>query len=104
MPATSKFLRDRRHTQSFHLIVRSADHCRIGLDASVWGVLPSLTNFCSLRITYSKDISPSLAEWLIPQTLRAFTMGIMVPPVKGFLFINVSWGFPSLHCQDEPAG
>jgi hypothetical protein len=92
VPAVSEFLRDRKHLHSFHLIVPSADHRRIGFDASAWGVLPSLTNLRSLCITYPRDLSPSLAGWLIPRTLRALTMEIMVPPAEDLLlFINVSW-------------
>lgn len=89
VPAISEFLRDRKHLYSFHLIVPSADHRRIGFDASSWGVLPSLTNLRSLCITYPRDLSPSLAGWLIPRTLRALTMEIMVPPAEDhLLFIN----------------
>ncbi|KAG2114174.1 uncharacterized protein F5147DRAFT_570558 [Suillus discolor] len=89
VPAISEFLRDRKHLHSFHLIVPSGDHRRIGFDASAWGVLPSLTNLRSLYITYPRDLSPSLAGWLIPRSVRALTMDIMVPPAEDLLlFIN----------------
>ncbi|KAG1851457.1 hypothetical protein DFJ58DRAFT_792485 [Suillus subalutaceus] len=89
VPAISEFLRDRKHLHSFHLIVPSADHRRIGFDASAWGVLPSLINLRSLCITYPRDLSPSLAGWLIPRSVRALTMEIMVPPAEDLLlFIN----------------
>lgn len=89
VPAISEFLRDRKHLHSFHLIVPSVDHRRIGFDASAWGVLPSLTNLRSLCITYPRDLSPSLAGWLIPRTVCALTMEIMVPPAEDLLlFMN----------------
>ncbi|KAG1810487.1 uncharacterized protein HD556DRAFT_1428473 [Suillus plorans] len=89
VPAISEFLRDRKHLHSFHLIVPSGDHRRIGFDASAWGVLPSLTNLRSLYITYPRDLSPSLARWLIPRSVRALTMDIMVLPAEDLLlFIN----------------
>ncbi|KAG1835381.1 hypothetical protein DFJ58DRAFT_670392 [Suillus subalutaceus] len=91
MPPISEFLRDHKHLHSSHLIVLSADHCRIAFDASAWGVLPSLINLCSLCITYPRDLSLSLAGWLIPRSVRALTMEIVVPPVEDLLFcINVS--------------
>jgi hypothetical protein len=97
VPAISEFLRDRKHLHSFHLIVPSADHRRIGFDASAWGVLPSLINLHSLYITYPRDLSPSLAGWLIPRSVRALTMENMVPPTEDLLlFINVSWRCPLL--------
>ncbi|KAG1785014.1 uncharacterized protein HD556DRAFT_1435292 [Suillus plorans] len=81
VPAISEFLRDRKHLHSFHLIVPSGDHRRIDFDASAWGVLPSLTNL--------RNLSPSLAVWLIPWSVRALTMDIMVPPAEDLLlFIN----------------
>lgn len=89
VPAISEFLRDRKHLHSFHLIVPSADHRRIGFDASAWGVLPSLINLRSLCITYPRDLSPSLAGWLIPRSVRALTIEIMIPPAEDLLlFIN----------------
>lgn len=89
VPAISEFLRDRKHLHSFHLIMPSTDHRRIGFDASAWGVLPSLSNLRSLCITYPRDLSPSLAGWLIPRTVRALTMEIMAPPAEDLLlFMN----------------
>ncbi|KAG2361101.1 hypothetical protein BDR07DRAFT_1410646 [Suillus spraguei] len=89
VPAILEFLRDRKHLHSFHLIVPSADHRRIGFDASAWGVLPSLINLRSLCISYPRDLSPSLASWLIPRSVRALTMEIMVPPAEDLLlFMN----------------
>lgn len=98
VPAISEFLRDRKHLHSFHLIVRGADHRRIGFDASAWGVLPSLTNLRSLVTTYPTDLSPSLAGWLIPRSLRALTIETVVPPAEDILlFINqLRLGIPPL--------
>ncbi|KAG2352107.1 hypothetical protein BDR07DRAFT_1439519 [Suillus spraguei] len=97
VPAISEFLRDRKHLHSFHLIVPSADHHCVGFDASAWGVLPSLINLRSLCITFPSDLSPSLAGWLIPRSVRALTMEIMAQPVEDLRFINqLCLGFPSL--------
>ncbi|KAG1842083.1 hypothetical protein C8R48DRAFT_737876 [Suillus tomentosus] len=90
VPATSEFLRDRKHLHSFHLIVPSGDHRRIGFDASAWGVLPSLTNLRSLYITYPRDLSPSLARWLIPRSVHDLLLFINqlcpgVPPLLTFI-------------------
>ncbi|KAG2352100.1 hypothetical protein BDR07DRAFT_1344518 [Suillus spraguei] len=97
VPAISEFLRDRKHLRSFHLIVPSADHHCVGFDASAWGVLPSLINLRSLCITFSSDLSPSLAGWLIPRSVRALTMEIMVQPAEDVCFINqLCLGVPPL--------
>ncbi|KAG2352713.1 hypothetical protein BDR07DRAFT_1312760 [Suillus spraguei] len=97
VPAISEFLRDRKHLHSFHLIVPSADCHRIGFDASAWGVLPSLINLRSLCITFPSDLSPSLAGWLIPRSLRALTMEIMTQPAEDLPFINqLRLGVPPL--------
>ncbi|KAG2363903.1 hypothetical protein BDR07DRAFT_1403054 [Suillus spraguei] len=89
VPAISEFLRDRKNLRSLHLIMPGADHRRIGFDASAWGVLPSLINLRSLCISYPRDLSPSLAGWLVPRSVRALTMEIMVPPAEDlFLFMN----------------
>ncbi|KAG0697360.1 hypothetical protein DFH29DRAFT_1003832 [Suillus ampliporus] len=81
----------RKHLHSFHLIVPSGDHRRTGFDASAWGVLSSLTNLRSLYITYPRDLSLSLAGRLIPRSVRALTMDIIVPPAEDLLlFINQS--------------
>ncbi|OJA16456.1 hypothetical protein AZE42_04670 [Rhizopogon vesiculosus] len=89
VPAISEFLRDRKDLHSFHLVMPSTDHRRVGFDASAWGVLPSLTNLRSLCISYPRDLSPSLAGWLVPRTVRALTMDIMAPPAEDLLlFMN----------------
>ncbi|EGO20315.1 hypothetical protein SERLADRAFT_452993 [Serpula lacrymans var. lacrymans S7.9] len=76
IPAISEFLRDRTQLQTFELVVPRSDllYRRIGFDASAWGVLPSLTGLRSLFITYPKDLSPALAAWLIPRSVRALTL------------------------------
>jgi len=97
MPAISEFLRDRKHLHSFHLIVPSTDHRRVGFDASAWGVLPSLSSLRSLCITYPRDLAPSLAGWLIPRSVRALTIDMVAPPAEDLLlFMSVSRGHPFL--------
>ncbi|KAG2076303.1 hypothetical protein BDR04DRAFT_1045844 [Suillus decipiens] len=97
VPAILEFLRDRKDLRSFHLIVPSVDHHCVGFDASAWGVLPSLINLRSLWITFPSDLSPSLAGWLIPRSVRALTMEIMAQPVEDVRFINqLCLGVPPL--------
>ncbi|KDQ56125.1 hypothetical protein JAAARDRAFT_133166 [Jaapia argillacea MUCL 33604] len=67
-PAVSEFLRDRKHLVTLHLTVPVvASRQRLGYDAAVWGVLPSLINLKSIHITLPKDVAPGLATWLIPR-------------------------------------
>ncbi|KIJ12313.1 hypothetical protein PAXINDRAFT_171259 [Paxillus involutus ATCC 200175] len=75
-PAISEFLRERTHLVTYHLLVPSTDHRRIGFDASAWGVLPALPNLRSLSITYPRDLSPALAGWLIPRSVRALLLDL----------------------------
>ncbi|KAH0833814.1 hypothetical protein J3R83DRAFT_10974 [Lanmaoa asiatica] len=75
-PAISEFLRERVQLRTYHLLVPHTDARRIGFDASAWGVLPALSSLSSLSITYPKDLSPSLAGWLVPRTVRALTLDL----------------------------
>ena len=75
-PAISDFLRERTQLRTYHLLVPPTDARRIGFDASAWGVLPALSKLSSLSITYPRDLSPALAGWLVPQTVRALTLDL----------------------------
>ncbi|KAG2076306.1 hypothetical protein BDR04DRAFT_1149337 [Suillus decipiens] len=75
----------------------SVDHHCVGFDASAWGVLPSLINLRSLCITFPSDLSPSLAGWLIPRSVRALTVEIIIQPAEDVRFINqLCLGVPPL--------
>ncbi|KAF9237964.1 hypothetical protein BU15DRAFT_88538 [Melanogaster broomeanus] len=88
-PAISEFLRERTHLRSYHLFVPPTDYRRIGFDASAWGVLPALANLRSLSITYPKDLSPALAGWLIPRSVRALSLDLSHTTTEDFMsFMN----------------
>jgi len=75
-PAISEFLRGRKQLHTLQLTVPSADyaHRRLGYDANVWGVLPSLTNLKSLSATLPKDVAAAVAMWLVPRSVQALTL------------------------------
>ncbi|OCH84074.1 hypothetical protein OBBRIDRAFT_839982 [Obba rivulosa] len=75
-PAVSAFLRGRTALRTLQLTVPSADWAqkRLGYDATVWGVLPSLTNLTSLMATLPKDVAPAVAMWLVPRGVRALSL------------------------------
>ncbi|KAI0076853.1 hypothetical protein K474DRAFT_1662409 [Panus rudis PR-1116 ss-1] len=75
-PSLSEFLRGRTHLRTLQLIVPSADyaHKRLGYDANVWGVLPSLTNLRTLSATLPKDVAAAVAMWLVPRTVQCLTL------------------------------
>ncbi|KAG6905851.1 hypothetical protein DXG01_000406 [Tephrocybe rancida] len=74
-PAVADFLRGRQHLRSLVLTAHDESVQRaVGLDAAVWGVLPSLVNLRSLKITYPPDLTPGLASWLIPRSVLALAL------------------------------
>ncbi|KAI0791127.1 hypothetical protein C8Q75DRAFT_716245 [Abortiporus biennis] len=75
-PAISEFLRGRTQLHTLQLTVPSADyaHKRLGYDANVWGVLPSLTRLQSLTATLPKDVAAAVAMWLVPRSVHALTL------------------------------
>lgn len=89
-PAISEFLRERTQLRTYHLLVPPTDARRIGFDASAWGVLPALSKLTSLSITYPRDLSPALAGWLIPRTVRALTLDLSPAVTEDLMvFMNV---------------
>lgn len=89
-PAISEFLRDRTELRTYHLLVPPTDARRIGFDASAWGVLPALSKLSSLSITYPSDLSPALAGWLVPRTVRALTLDLSPAVTEDLMvFMNV---------------
>ncbi|KAG8220747.1 hypothetical protein J3R82DRAFT_2161 [Butyriboletus roseoflavus] len=88
-PAISEFLRERSQLRTYHLLIPPTDARRIGFDASAWGVLPVLSNLSSLSITYPRDLSPALAGWLVPRTVRALTLDLSHAVTEDFMaFMN----------------
>ncbi|TFK48125.1 hypothetical protein OE88DRAFT_545076 [Heliocybe sulcata] len=79
-PAISEFLRHRPHLQTLHLKApfKSMQN-RLGYDAAVWGVLPSLAALRNLHITIPGDVAPGLATWLVPRTVRALSLDGELP-------------------------
>ncbi|KAK7684386.1 hypothetical protein QCA50_012333 [Cerrena zonata] len=75
-PALSDFLRGRTQLRTLQLIVPSADyaHRRLGYDANVWGVLPSLMNLQSLSATLPKDVAAAVAMWLVPRSVQSLSL------------------------------
>lgn len=75
-PAISEFLRDRDHLHCLQLIVPNADWAqrRLGYDATVWGVLPSLTGLKSLHATLPKDVAAAVAMWLVPRGVTTLSL------------------------------
>ena len=89
-PAISDFLRERTQLRTYHLLVPPTDARRMGFDASAWGVLPALSKLTSLTITYPSDLSPALAGWLVPRTVRALTLDLShVVAEDQIVFMNV---------------
>ena len=95
-PAISEFLRDRSQLHTLHLTVPSADWAqrRLGYDATVWGVLPSLTSLRSLSATLPKDVAAAVAMWLVPRGVQALSLYSLTAgdPIS---FVSVS--LPSTH-------
>lgn len=72
------FLRGRKRLKSLKLVVACDENVQsaVGFSAAVWGVLPSLEGLRGLSITYPPDLSPGLACWLVPRTVRALALNL----------------------------
>ena len=93
-PAIAEFLRGRRQLRSLQLVVHDeqTQHA-VGFDASIWGTLPSLDGLRGLSMTYTADLSPGLASWLIPRGVTSLRLDIdHTNPNAGnpALFLNVT--------------
>ncbi|KAK0482964.1 hypothetical protein EDD18DRAFT_1200360 [Armillaria luteobubalina] len=73
-PSIAEFLRGRCRPSPIQKAV--------GFDASVWGVLPSLTGLKGLGITYPRDLAPGLAAWLIPRSVVSLTLNGLVAGMR----------------------
>ena len=89
-PAISEFLKGRSALRTLQLTVPSADWAlkRLGYDATVWGVLPSLTSLRSLTATLPKDVAAPVAMWLVPRGVQALTLQALAP-VNTLEFVSV---------------
>ncbi|KAJ3776583.1 hypothetical protein FB446DRAFT_285085 [Lentinula raphanica] len=76
LPSIADFLRNRKDLRTLTLTVGGGETVlrTTGFDASIWGVLPSLTSLLGLTITYPKDLAPGLGAWLIPRTVLSLTL------------------------------
>ena len=90
-PAISDFLKGRTALRTLQLTVPSADWAlkRLGYDATVWGVLPSLTSLRSLKATLPKDVAAPVAMWLVPRSVQALSLQALAP-VNTLEFVSVS--------------
>lgn len=75
-PSIADFLRGRKLLKSLKMRVDGDEHTQsaVGFSAAVWGVLPSLEALRGLAVTYPADLSPGLASWLVPRSVRALTL------------------------------
>ena len=90
-PAISEFLRGRVDLHMLQLTVPSAEyaHKRLGYDANVWGVLPSLVNLRSLSATLPKDVAAAVAMWLVPRSVQSLTLhSIPSNDVLGYVSVS----------------
>ncbi|KAI0633147.1 hypothetical protein C8Q77DRAFT_1218476 [Trametes polyzona] len=80
-PAIAEFLKGRTALRSLQLTVPSADWAlkRLGYDATVWGVLPSLTSLRALTATLPKDVAAAVAMWLVPRGVTALSLQALTP-------------------------
>ena len=89
-PAIAEFLRGRKYLRTLWLMVPRQFQGLLGFDASVWGVLPSLTNLKGLALTFPVDLSPGLASWLIPRGVLTLTLNCgSTSPCESFLNVRV---------------
>lgn len=96
LPSIADFLRNRRDLKTLSLTVGGGEFVlrSTGFDASIWGVLPSLTSLLGLTITYPKDLAPGLGAWLIPRTVVSLTLdGFAAASLREpLIFLTVSFG------------
>ncbi|EPQ56057.1 hypothetical protein GLOTRDRAFT_111085 [Gloeophyllum trabeum ATCC 11539] len=79
-PALSEFLRNRKALVTLHLKAPfKSMQQRLGYDAAVWGVLPSLPSLRNVHITIPKDVAPGLATWLIPREVTTLSLDGELP-------------------------
>ncbi|KAF8130567.1 hypothetical protein EV363DRAFT_1167200 [Boletus edulis] len=97
-PAISEFLRERTQLRTYYLLVPPMDARRIGFDGLAWGVLPTLSKLSSLSITYPRDLSPTLAGWFVPRTVRVLTLDLSPAVAEDLMvFMNqLRTGMPPL--------
>ena len=88
--ALSQFLRGHPELERLELdVAGEANQARLGYDATVLGVLPSLPKLQGLSITLTKDASPGLFSWIVPRGLKALLLS-GVPRRGAEVFLNVS--------------
>ncbi|EIN05199.1 hypothetical protein PUNSTDRAFT_47032 [Punctularia strigosozonata HHB-11173 SS5] len=75
-PALCDFVRNRQGLRWLRLRAPGSlsGQRKLGYDAAVWGVLPSLPGLRGLGMTMPESVAPQLAMWLIPRGLRALSL------------------------------
>ncbi|KAL5478706.1 hypothetical protein ACEPAI_1983 [Sanghuangporus weigelae] len=74
-PNIAEFLRAHADLEKLELDVAGESNQKaFGYDASVLGVLPSLSKLRQLAVTVTKDASPGLFSWIIPRGLLALLL------------------------------
>ncbi|KAI0312897.1 hypothetical protein OF83DRAFT_1176188 [Amylostereum chailletii] len=74
-PALTDFVRHHPLLRSLRLSDGSrARRRRLGYDAAVWSVLPTLHDLETLAMDVPRDLKPALAGWLVPRTVRALCL------------------------------
>ncbi|KAL5520579.1 hypothetical protein ACEPAG_9803 [Sanghuangporus baumii] len=74
-PTIAEFLRAHSDLEKLELDVAGESNQKaFGYDASVLGVLPSLSKLRQLAVTVTKDASPGLFSWIIPRGLLALLL------------------------------
>ena len=71
--AITDFVRKHPALKALKLLIYPDVH-HVGYDASVWGVLPTLTELRLLHIVIPQDLSPALSTWLIPRTVKYLSL------------------------------
>lgn len=104
--AITDFVRKHPALKALKLLIYPDVH-HVGYDASVWGVLPTLTELRLLHIVIPQDLSPALSTWLIPRTVKYLSLstssirniGSMVPLwpglPKGIKYLALSSSSPA---------
>ena len=74
-PNIAEFLRAHPDLEKLELdVAGETNQTAFGYDASVLGVLPSLSKLRQLAVTVTKDASPGLFSWIIPRGLLALLL------------------------------
>ena len=93
-PAIAEFLRAHPDLVRLELEACGGEAAQkaYGYDASVLGVLPTLTKLRQLAVTVTKDVSPGLFSWILPRGLMALLLSGIPPRRSGSGMGSMSGG------------